>query len=427
METIKKIPFNLVTIPIILLLFFLLFKIVTFSNIFNGIIGSPQTIEPWKVLIIFFGAAFMSVSADKSGLFEHISSKVLSKANGRGILLFALTFFFSWFLAIFTSNDVVILTVTPIVFYFSLYSNLNVIPLLFACLIGANNGIFLMTDNPADIVLATSLGIDQVSFIQGTFLPSLVALVVSFLLLYFYFRKEITEKYIQKNMIKPVHSWFDAKSSLYLLIAFIIAMIVSGYIHIQIWVIVLFFIILFVIKDITIAYIQPHKLFESAHGKLWRLRQSFLSIPWDILPFLIVMFTLINVLSHWGLFDSLGSYITNNIHTKLQASFSFGFAGLIFANIINNHPSSLLLASLFKNSFFNLAPDLLRTGALAVILSTAIGGSLTFVGSLGAFMWKKILGDRGIKISYIQFAKVGLCVIPLAMLCALVVLAIMKN
>ena len=298
---------------------------------------------------------------------------------------------------------------------------------MFACLIGANNGIFLMTDNPADIVLATSLGIDQIHFIQGTLLPSLVALTVSFLLLYFYFRKEITKIYIQKNIIRPVHSWFDAKSSLYLLILFIIAMIVSGYIRTPIWTLVLFFVGLFIVKDIAIAYIQPHKLFESAHGKLWRLRQSFRAIPWDILPFLILMFTIINVLSHLGLFDVLGSYITNTIHTKLEASLSFGFVGLILANIINNHPSSLLLASLFKNSFFNLAPDLLRTSAFAVILSTAVGGSLTFVGSLGAFMWKKILGDRGIKISYVQFAKVGLCVIPLAMLSSLLVLAVMNN
>ncbi|MCX6792451.1 MAG: SLC13 family permease [Candidatus Falkowbacteria bacterium] len=414
---------NLVTAPILVLLFTILFGLVDFNTIAQGILGSG-TIIPWKVLIIFFGSAFISISADKSGIFDHISVLFLNKARGRGVVLFVITYCFAWFLSVFASNDIVILTLTPIVFYFSIYSNVNVIPLLFAEFIAANNGIFFITGNPVDTIIATSLNIDQTSYIINTISPTIVLSLVSLVLLFLYFRKVITKNYKVKNLLRSVRNWFDAKLSMVLLIAVIACLLISSYLKMDLWLIVLCGFGLFVIKDLFIPFLYHHKLFESAHGKLWRIHQTIVGMPWDILPFILTMFILMVALDQNGFFNIISIWLTQVVQTSsLKASLVFGVLSLLTENMVNNQPMAIMFSHIFTNANLQISPKAFKAGLYAVILAGNAGASLTMVGALAGLMWQKILRHKGMVISYWDFTKVGLFVVLPSVIISFFVLA----
>lgn len=407
----------------IVLLILLSFKLVTLKIISAGLIGSGS-IEPWKILIIFFGSALIATSADKSGIFDHISVAILNRGRGRGILLLLLTYCLSWSLSVFASNDVVILTLTPIIFYFSRYSNVNIIPLLFAEFIAANNGIFFITGNPVDTIIATSLHIDQLNYLRNTILPTLALSITSFFLLYTYFRKTLTKKYKIISLSKSVRNWTDAKLSLAMLAAVMFFLLISGLIKIELWIIILVGSLFFAIKDTALPFFYFHKLFEHAHGKFWRLHQTMIGMPWEILPFILTMFILMESLAVHGFFNFvstwLSSLLTNNI---LQSSLIFGLFSLLTENIINNQPMAIMFSHIFANPALQISPQIFKVGLYAVILSGNAGASLTMVGSLAGLMWYKILKNKGLTITYWQFFKVGLFVVLPALLISFVVLA----
>lgn len=414
----------MITIPLLVLFVLLVSKLLSFKVAIAGIIGSG-VIEPWKILIIFFGSALISISTDKSGIFDHISVSILNRGRGRGILLLFITYCLAWCLSIFASNDIVILTLTPIIFYFSRYSNINVIPLLFAEFIGANNGIFFITGNPVDTIIATSMGLNQIDYILATILPTLVLSLTCFLLLWFYFRKTITKQYKIENISKSVRNWVDAKVSLALLITVIVFLLISSYLKFELWMIILTGSLAFVIKDLAIPFFFRHKLFEHAHGKFWRIYQTVVGMPWEILPFILTMFILMEALAANGVFSWLVSFLLPMAqHSIFKASLVFGISSLIVENIINNQPMAIMFSHIFADSAFQVSPQMFKISLYSVILSGNAGASLTIVGSLAGLMWHKILRNKGLTINYLQFAKVGFFVVFPALILSFLVLVL---
>lgn len=419
-----KISLNIITVPIIALLIALATHLIDFELILKGVIGNGVT-QPWKVLVIFFGSAFISVSADRSGIFDYFSVSVLNRGKGRGILLFIITYCFAWLLSVFASNDIVILTLTPIIFYFSIYSNVNVLPLLFAEFIAANNGIFFITGNPVDTIIATALNIDQISYIQITILPTIVLSVVSLVLLYFFFRKKITRKYEVRDLKRPVDSWIDANASWIILLFTVALLITSSFLKLEIWMVVLIGVFAFIIKDLIVPFFYKHKLFEEVYGKFWRLYRTIYDMPWEIFPFILTMFIFVTAMDYYNFFDSISLALSQLVqHSVWGASFGFGFLSLFTENIINNQPMAIIFSNIFTNSFFQVSPQILKASVFSVVLAGNAGASLTIVGSLAGLMWKKILKQRGTIITHGQFAKVGFATVLPAVLISFLVLAL---
>lgn len=415
---------NIITVPIIALLIALAFNVIDFDLIIKGIVGNG-IIQPWKILIIFFGSAFISVSADNSGIFDYISVAVLNKGKGRGILLFIITYCFAWFLSIFASNDIVILTLTPIIFYFSVYSNINVLPLLFAEFIAANNGIFFITGNPVDTVIATALNIDQISYLQITILPTIILSIISLVLLYFFFRKTITKNYEIKELKRPVDSWIDANTSLIILSIIIFLLVISSFIKLELWIVILIGVFVFIVKDLLIPFFYTHKLFEESYGKFWRLYRTIYYMPLDILFFILAMFIFVTAIGYYGFFDSISIALSQFFqHSVFGASLGFGLLSLITENIINNQPMAIIFSNIFSNPFFQVSPQVFKASVFSVVLAGNAGASLTLVGSLAGLMWVKILKQRGTIITHMQFAKVGFSTVLPAVVISFLILAL---
>lgn len=100
------------------------FNQVDFNDIKNEFINN-SSINPLKILILFFSMTFISIFLDEVGFFKLIAIKILSKVNNKQITLFICLYFLVAILTVFTSNDIIVLTFTPFICYFCKNAGIN--------------------------------------------------------------------------------------------------------------------------------------------------------------------------------------------------------------------------------------------------------------------------------------------------------------
>ena len=72
------------------------------------------TMNPLEILALFFGTAFISTVLDELGFFSFLASLAVKRAKNSQLALFIILYFLCAFLTMFTSNDIVIISFTPI-------------------------------------------------------------------------------------------------------------------------------------------------------------------------------------------------------------------------------------------------------------------------------------------------------------------------
>ncbi|KAG2426104.1 hypothetical protein HXX76_013291 [Chlamydomonas incerta] len=157
----------------------------------RGLAGNDQ-IKPYGILVLFVSMAYIAGSLDATGVFAWMALKFTVLSGGRGYVLFLFYFLLSSFITTFTSNDVCILTLTPIVCYFAKATGVDPMPFLFAEYAAANTfGALLYTGNPTNIIVAQAYDMTFLGYSKYMSLPTLAAGLVTFLVLLLEFHSSI--------------------------------------------------------------------------------------------------------------------------------------------------------------------------------------------------------------------------------------------
>ena len=128
------------------------------------------------VLIIFYGTAYISFSAKRTGLFALIAEKTLL-GKWSGWKLSAVIFLVSGLLCFLTDNDVVILTITPMLLH--LHGPHDIRKLLLVQFAGANTfSVFSHISNPTNVIIASRFDIDYLQFLEIMWPIGVIAAVI---------------------------------------------------------------------------------------------------------------------------------------------------------------------------------------------------------------------------------------------------------
>jgi arsenical pump membrane protein len=257
-------------------------------------------------------------------------------------------------------------------------------------------------------------------------LPTLIAAILNIILLYLFFRKDISKKFkLNKKEYFLVKNWNRAilKSSLILLM--LITLIFSEKLYLDIWLISSFFALLFLILDI----------FPYLYNKLVKNKKIYKNVfifvnkkmPWMILPFIIIFFIIISQISSYGFIDWLAVNLSNFSTNLEKGIFINGIMAFLLANIVNNQPMSILFSNIFINHGFQVSDLVFKGSVYAVILASNLGANLTLMGALAGLMWSKILKNKGLKISYLEFFKVAIFITPVVFIFSLLSLIFILN
>ncbi len=401
------------------------FGFLSYGDVVRGIAGS-DALQPGGVLALFLSMVFMSIFLDITGFFEMCARYALRSARTDGRRLFLTLYATVSVLTVFTSNDIVILTFTPFVYYFARAAGLDPRPYLVAEFFAANTwSMMLYIGNPTNILLAGACGIDFLGYTKWMLLPTLAAGITSFLLLRVIFRRAIARPFAAPaDALHPLDALTDRPGALMaglLLAACVVLLALAPALGLRMWLVsvvcALALLALLVARDSYAAYLRQH-LGPLQNGST---RQTFTRMPWTVIPFVVSLFITVEALYRYGHTASLG-----RLFARLAAFVPGGFAAVygisstLASNLLNNIPMSLGFTFVMKD----LSGGDLTAAAFATIIGSNLGANLTPLGALAGIMWMGILRDKECHISFLQFVKYGLLVTPLTLAAALGVLAL---
>lgn len=369
-------------------------------------IVADNAINPLKILVLFISMTILSIFLDELGFFRFLASCALRRAGSSQARLFIMLYATVSVLTVFTSNDIIILSFTPFVCYFAKNAGINPLPYLTAEFVAANTwSMALIIGNPTNIYLVTATGGDFISYLQVMLLPTFAAGAVSCVLLFLLFRKKLSA---------PINATYESvviedKLLLWVGIAHLavctVILAIGSYIGIEMWLVSLLSVISLFLFNAVTSIVRRKK--PSALGAC--LRRA----PWDLIPFVLSMFVIVEALNMTGVTDEIFKLLGTS-----GSVWKYGVSSFLAANLINNIPMSVLFASILDGAPSNL------DAIYATVVGSNLGACFTPIGALAGIMWSSILREHNLKFGYLDFLKTGITVAIPALIAALGVIAL---
>ena len=352
---------------------------------------SHTSINPLKILGLFFSMTIISIYLDELGLFKYLAIKAAKKAGSNQFVLFLILYLLVAVLTIFTSNDVVILTFTPFICFFAKRTKINPLPYLIAEFAAANTwSMMFIIGNPTNIYLGTSAGINFIDYFKVMAIPTLIAGVIQLGIIFLVFFKKLKEPISVEDEEYKIESKVDLIVGLTILISVLVLLIISNYIHLEMYLISLIGAVTLLLISLFIRLITK---------KNWNyLKDSIVRLPYQLIPFILSMFVIVVALSYQGISEYISSFLN-----KGPSIWIYGISSFISANIINNIPMSIL----FSNLVSGLTGKAYLEGVYSSIIGSNIGAIFTPIGALAGIMFSSLLNKHDIKFSFLSFIKYG--------------------
>jgi arsenical pump membrane protein len=401
----------------------LIFGFLNYSQIIRSFSGEGS-LNPFGILVLFLSMVFMSIYLDITGFFEYCARVALRFSGDNGKKLFFSFYFIISALTIFTSNDIIILTFTPFIYYFSKHAGLDPLPFLIAEFFAANTwSMMLYIGNPTNIVLAAAFKLDFVEYFKWMIAPTLVAGFVNIALLYLIFRKKINKPIKIDHKINPIDALSDktgAVLGLVILSGCIVGLAIAPYFDINMWIVSITFaaalIIILFIRDFYVRVFR--KIIDK---KTLSISKTAKRMPLGIIPFVLGMFITVEALRLYGVSEEIGLYLKNITgQSAFLSSYIYGFTSAFSANIFNNIPMTVFYVPILQVA----SSSTMLPGILATTIGSNLGANITPIGALAGLMWMVILRDKDVKISFREFVKYGLIITPITLILCLGVLAL---
>ena len=379
---IKNIEFETFYIPLLIVaIILLIFPIFDKKELFD-ILFSNSKLNPIKILALFISISFISISLDEAGFFSFIAIKFINRFKNSQIMLFISLYILISILTIFTSNDIVILTFTPFILYFSKRGNISPIPFLVMEFVAANTySMLLPIGNPTNIYLSSIYKLSFIKYVKHMIIPTILTGITSFTVIFLLFRKELKKdiQVFDDHNVFLKNKFLCIVSIIHLILTTIL-LVISNYINLEMWIIALSFGISLLIFIIIYSIIKKNSLY---------VKSPVRRLPYTLIPFILSMFIIIMALKSYDFFDNIYKLFNKIDNNKLK-EITYLSSSTLSCNIVNNIPMTIAYGSILENET-NISY------IYATIIGSNLGAILTPVGALAGIMWIKILKHNFIK------------------------------
>ncbi len=363
----------------------------------------------WDATLAFIGIIILSMVLDEIGFFEYAALKMARLSRGNGQLMFVYILLLGAVVSALFANDGAALILTPIVL--AKIKHLKLKPLsVFAFLmaggfIGDSASNPLVISNLTNIVTAGYFHIGFSEYAARMFLPNLLSIVASIGVLWLYFRKDIPRTIDISSLASP-ESVIKSRP-MFILSWFFLSVLMFAYFmgeryHLPISLFALGGAILFLLIATYFKATKPMMTIKAA--------------PWQIVWFSIGLYVVVYGLKNAGLTDVIASWIGFfQEQGELVGIIGTGFLSAIISSVMNNMPTIMLMDISIDHVGY-LGNEAL---VYANILGANLGPKMTPIGSLATLLWLHVLAQKGVKITWGEYMKVGLIITPPVLLIAL--------
>lgn len=360
----------------------------------------------WDATLAFIGIIILSMVLDQIGFFEWAALKMARLSKGNGHLMFVYILLLGALVAALFANDGAALILTPILLAKMKHLKMNPVA-IFAFLmaggfIGDSASNPLVISNLTNIVTAGYFNIGFLEYMKNMFLPNMLSIIASIIVLWIYFRKSIPSRIDIENLATPesvIKNMTMFKLSWWFLGLLLIGYFVGDYYDLPVSVFALGGALIF--------------LAIANHFKATKPWMTIKTAPWQVVWFSIGLYIVVFGLKNAGLTTYLaGLIIELQSYGNTVAVIGTGFLAAVLSSVMNNMPTVMVMD-------IAIAEAGNTSLAYANIIGCNLGPKMTPIGSLATLLWLHVLAQKGVKITWGEYMKVGLVITPPVLLVAL--------
>jgi arsenical pump membrane protein len=351
------------------------------------------------VYLFLIGMMLLAEVARQAGLFDWLAGHAVRWAKGSAKRLFLIVYAVGTLVTVFLSNDATAVVLTPAVYAAATAARVEPLPYLFICAFIANAASFVLPiSNPANLVIFGSHMPALGQWLYQFTLPSLAAICVTYILL----------RFTQRDALRQIVStdFSDAPLSLAgKCVALGIGLTAAALLTASAldWQLGLPTFVAGTLVTIVVLLI--------GRTSPWPILRD---VSWGVLPLVAGLFILVEAVGRTGVLHSLTQMLQDLAATSpRQASLGAGMIVALASNLINNLPAGLIAATVSQNAAVPAAV----TGA--ILVGVDLGPNLSVTGSLATILWLIALRREGEAVTAWQFLRLGLVVMPPALMAAL--------
>ncbi len=351
------------------------------------------------VYLFLTGMMLLSEIARREGVFDWVAARAVNAAHGSPGRLFALVYAIGIVVTTFLSNDAAAVVLTPAVAAAAKQAKAEPLPLLFICAFIANAASFVLPiSNPANLVLYGDHVPPLGAWLGSFALPSLVAIGATYLVLWFVEGRRLgdtCEAEVDQPELSP-----GGRTAL------------GG--------IVLTAIVLTTVSALDVPLGLPTLVMGmlTTGAALWRSRDApwplLKEISWAVLPLVAGLFVLVEAVNATGLAAYLAGLVKAGAASSVAWTGAVAGGGLaVVSNLMNNLPAGLIASTAITQA----QPP--KPVIDALLIGVDLGPNLSITGSLATILWLTAIRREGEAVGFWQFLKVGVVVMPPALMLAI--------
>jgi arsenical pump membrane protein len=359
--------------------------------------------------VYFFltGMMLLAAVARKEGLFDWLAAQALQSSQGSAKRLFLIVYVVGAIVTVFLSNDATAVVLTPAVYTATRAAKVEPLPYLFICAFIANAASFVLPiSNPANLVVFGTQIPPLSEWLRHFGMPSAAAIGATYIALRLTQRSRLGEAVATVDVMPPF-TLGAMLAAAGIATTTVVLLVASG-----------------LGRDLgfpTFAAgtaVTVLVLLISRESPMPILKE----LSWSVLPLVAGLFILVEGLNRTGVLPLLAGILKDAATASPQIT--SGIAGVTVAvasNLVNNLPMGLIAAT---TSHAAQVPTHI-TGA--ILIGVDIGPNLSVTGSLATILWLIALRREGEHVAAWQFLKLGLVVMPPALLLALLAFAAVSS
>ena len=363
----------------------------------------------WNATATFIAVIIISLVLDEAGFFEWTALHVARWGRGNSGRLFAYMILLGAVVSALFANDGAALILTPIVIAmlvalrFSPASTLAFV--MAAGFIADTASLPLVVSNLVNIVSADFFQIGFGEYASIMWPVNIVSVAATLLMLWLFYRKDIPASYDPHALEQPQNAIRDR------------ATFQAGW-----WILGFLLVGLFALEPLGIpisavaAVCAAVLLVIAGKGSIISTRQVLANAPWQVVLFSLGMYLVIYGLRNAGLTEALSSLLnTFASHGLWSATLATGLTAALLSSIMNNMPSVLIGALSIQGG--EASGVVQQAMIYANVIGCDLGPKITPIGSLATLLWLHVLAQKGIRITWGYYFRVG-CVLTFPILIA---------
>jgi arsenical pump membrane protein len=355
------------------------------------------------VYFFLIGMMLLAEVARKEGLFDWLAAQAVRHSRGSAKRLFLIVYGVGTIVTVFLSNDATAVVLTPAVYAATRAAKVEPLPYLFICAFIANAASFVLPiSNPANLVVFGKQMPPLLDWLRIFALPSVVAIVATYLALRLMQRRALDSAVATVDEIPPLTLGGKlAASGITMTAIMLLTASTLGW-------------DLGLPTFIAGAAVTTFVLAIGRQSPLPVLKD----ISWSVLPLVAGLFILVEGLNRTGVLPSLAGVLKEAATASPQTvSWLAGIIVAVASNLVNNLPMGLIAATTSQTAHVPAHV----TGA--ILIGVDLGPNLSVTGSLATILWLIALRREGEVVGASRFLKLGLVVMPPALLLSLLALS----